>query len=130
MQGRKAYGSAMQAADSQAACLRLAEYNQQDEEAEAMQISLEEVRKVVAAYHQSRQAATPPLEPVPEAVQVSEEENLRLAQEIARELSATPDIRTERVAELKRCFDMGEYSISAEMVTSAIIRRMLADRIR
>ncbi|GBC93383.1 hypothetical protein HRbin15_01874 [bacterium HR15] len=95
-----------------------------------MQISLEEVRKVVAAYHQSRQAATPPLEPVPEAVQVSEEENLRLAQEIARELSATPDIRTERVAELKRCFDMGEYSISAEMVTSAIIRRMLADRIR
>jgi len=95
-----------------------------------MQISLEEVRRAVAAYHQSRREASQPLEPVPEPVQVPEEENIRLAQQIARELSATPDIRTERVDELKQLIEAGEYSISAEMVTSAIIRRMLADRIR
>ncbi len=95
-----------------------------------MQISLEEVRKAVAAYHRRRQQVTQPLEPVPEPVQVPEEENLRLAQEIARELSATPDVRNERVQELKQLIDAGEYSISAAMVTSAIIRRMLADRIR
>ncbi|MEN3000379.1 MAG: flagellar biosynthesis anti-sigma factor FlgM [Armatimonadota bacterium] len=95
-----------------------------------MQISLEEVRKAMAAYRQSRQEATQPLEPVPEPVQVPEEENARLVQEIACELCATPDIRTERVEELKRRIDAGEYSVSAEMVISAIIRRMLADRIR
>ncbi len=95
-----------------------------------MQISLEEVRKVVATFHRSHQQTNPPLEPVPEPVQVSEEENRRLAQEVARELCATPDVREERVNELKQQIATGEYTVSAEMVTSAIIRRMLADRIR
>jgi len=95
-----------------------------------MQISLEEVRKAVAAYYQSRQGATQPLEHVPEPVQVSAEENMRLAREVAQELSSMPDIRAERVKELKQLIETGEYSISAEMVISAIIRRMLADRLR
>jgi flagellar biosynthesis anti-sigma factor FlgM len=95
-----------------------------------MQISLEEARKAVAAYHRSHQEATQPLESVPEPVQVSDEENQRLAREIARELAAAPDVRHERVNELKHRLEAGEYSVSAEMVSSAIIRRILADRIR
>jgi flagellar biosynthesis anti-sigma factor FlgM len=95
-----------------------------------MQISLEEAIKAVVAYRRDRAKEALPLEPVPEPVQVSEEADRQLAQQIARELANMPDIREERVEELKQLFESGTYTVSAEMVTSAIIRRTLADRIR
>ncbi|CUU05012.1 MAG: flagellar biosynthesis anti-sigma factor FlgM [Fimbriimonadales bacterium] len=94
-----------------------------------MQITFEEVRRAVKAYRAAVQAPIPK-EHVPEPVQTSPEADQQLARELARQLVQMPDVREERVNEVKAKLASGTYRVSSEMVAGAIIRRALADKIR
>ncbi len=91
-----------------------------------MQISLDEVRKVAVAYRQKAVVR----EHVPEPVPPTPEKDLRLALELARELARTPDVRAERVEAVRQNLQSGSYQLSSRLVAGAIVRRVVADRIR
>lgn len=90
-----------------------------------MQISLEELRKVAQAYR-AQQAVVAPLEPVPAPFIAPKAEDERLAREIARMLTQTPDIREERVQEANVS---SHHTLPAKAVAAAIMRRTIADKI-
>lgn len=94
-----------------------------------MQITLEEVRRVVKAYRAAVKSSTP-LEQVPEPLTTSPEADQQLARQLAKALTQMPDIRSERVQEIKKRLEAGTYAVSSEAVAGAIIRRALADKIR
>ena len=89
-----------------------------------MQISLEELRKVAQAYRR-QQAVVQPLEPVPAPFVAPKAEDKRLAREIARMLTHTPDIRDERVQEASQS---SYHTPPAKAVAVAIMRRTIADK--
>ncbi len=93
-----------------------------------MQISLEEVRNVLRAYRipKTDQVIT---EFVPEPVRVPPESDCALAREIANQLAQLPDVRSERVHQIRQALETGVYKVPASVVASAFIRRLLADRI-
>lgn len=90
-----------------------------------MQITLEEVRRAVIAYR-----AGVPKERVPEPVNTSPEADQQLARELAKTLAQMPDVREERVREVKAKLATETYSVSSEAIAGAILRRALADKIR
>ncbi|BCW95948.1 MAG: hypothetical protein WHS44_12580 [Fimbriimonadales bacterium] len=90
-----------------------------------MQISLKELQKVAQAYRE-QQAAVTPLEPVPAPFVAPRAEDERLAREIARMLTQTPDIREERVQEASQHL---HQTTSAQAIAAAIMRRAIADKL-
>ncbi len=94
-----------------------------------MQISLDEVRKVAVAYRQNKTTSVVK-EHVPEPVPPAPEKDLRLALELARQLANEPEVRAERVAEVRQQMTAGSYRLSSRLVAGAIVRRLIADRVR
>ncbi len=90
-----------------------------------MQISLEELQKVAQAYREQRAVVTP-LEPVPAPFVAPRAEDERLAREIARMLTQTPDIREERVQEASQHL---HQTAPAQAIAAAIMRRTIADKL-
>ncbi len=93
-----------------------------------MQISLEEVRNVLRAYRIPK-AARVITEFVPEPVRVPPESDRALAREIAKQLAQLPDVRSDRVQQIRQALEAGVYRVPASVVAGAFIRRLLADRI-
>lgn len=93
-----------------------------------MQISLEEVQKVARAYR-AQKAGAIPVEPVPAPYVACDEDDKRLAREIARALVAAPDVREERVQEVRSRLEQARARVPANIVAGSIIRRVLADNL-
>ncbi len=93
-----------------------------------MQISLEEVRNVLRAYRIPKTESVM-TKSVPEPVRVPPESDHALVREIAKQLAQLPDVRFERVHQVRQALETGVYKVPASVVASALIRRLLADRI-
>lgn len=93
-----------------------------------MQISLEELQKVARAYR-AQKTGVQSLEPVPAPFVASYEDDQRLAREIARALLTTPDVREERVQEVRRQLEQSPAHIPAKIVAVSIARRVIADKL-
>lgn len=93
-----------------------------------MQVSLEEVRNVLRAYRIPKRKAVP-TEFVPEPVKVAPEADQALAREIAKQLTQQPEVREERIQQVRSSVESGVYQVPALVVAGAMIRRLLADRI-
>ncbi|GIV10323.1 MAG: hypothetical protein KatS3mg019_2414 [Fimbriimonadales bacterium] len=86
-----------------------------------MQISLEELQKVVRA-HRTQLSGTAPLEPVPEPFAACDEADQQLARDLACSMAQTPDTRGARVQEVS------QEPVPVHEIAIAIMRRVIADR--
>lgn len=87
-----------------------------------MRISLEELQKVARA-RRAQQTGTAPMEPVPAPFVACEEADWQLARELSRQLAQMPDLRTDRVQ------DVGVQFAPAQEIATAIMRRVIADKL-
>ncbi|NUL81554.1 MAG: flagellar biosynthesis anti-sigma factor FlgM [Armatimonadetes bacterium] len=96
-----------------------------------MRISIDEARNVARLYQAEGEVSidlasvTPP---TTDAVTLTDD--AELVKEVLAEVKAQPDIRDERVTELKAAYESGQYTVDAKAVADAIVRRALADRIK
>lgn len=64
----------------------------------------------------------------PDKVELSRES--REVQAAYKALAATPDVRTELIAEIKAKMDAGQYNVTGREVARKVLARALADRLR
>jgi negative regulator of flagellin synthesis FlgM len=99
-----------------------------------MQISIEEVSRLLAVTPSDRGThqinARGSVSNGREAAQVEISTTAQEIQQVKRTINRLPDIREQRVAELKASIENGTYNVSGEDIADLIIRRTLADSSR
>ncbi|MCS7272990.1 MAG: flagellar biosynthesis anti-sigma factor FlgM [Fimbriimonadales bacterium] len=70
------------------------------------------------------------LETVPAPFTAPAAEDERLARELARELVNSPDVRAERVEEVRKTYTANSAKVPARTIAEAIVRRALADGLK
>jgi negative regulator of flagellin synthesis FlgM len=97
-----------------------------------MQISIEEVSRLLAVNPSSRgvhqtNARSGSVSNGREAANVEISSTAQEIQQVKRQINGLPDIREQRVAELKSQIENGTYNVSGDAIADLIIRRTLAD---
>ncbi|MBE3578097.1 MAG: flagellar biosynthesis anti-sigma factor FlgM [Limnochordales bacterium] len=54
----------------------------------------------------------------------------RLIQELKRRIAALPEVREEKVAELRAAIQQGTYKVSSQEIADKMLGRTLADRLK
>ena len=95
-----------------------------------MQISTEEINKLRSGVQQNRRTSEIAM---PDGlVDVSKLPGVGVSDAEVEELKALietlPDVREDRVAELKRQIENGSYHVSSDEIADLMMRRALADR--
>lgn len=98
-----------------------------------MIISGKQVQEMLRLYADQNQKAKQAVRPQQSAAKRDEVVLSPKAQEFAQLLQqakAAPDVREDKVAELKAKLDSGNYSVDAKDIADKMIGRVLADRLR
>lgn len=96
-----------------------------------MRISIDEARNVARLYQTEGEVSIDLASVTPPATDaVTLTDDAELVKEVLADVKAQPDIREDRVTELKAAYESGQYNVDAKAVADAIVRRALADRIK
>jgi negative regulator of flagellin synthesis FlgM len=101
-----------------------------------MQISTEEVNRLLAATpvrganvksRSARSRTSDSSSTSPEAVSIEISAKAQDIQKVKQAVEQVPDVRMDRVLQLKALVESGQYHVSGEEVADLMIRRTLAD---
>ena len=91
-----------------------------------MKISPQQYEKVMAIYQNQQRKAAGTEEPkARDTLSLSRE--ARAVKEVRELLQQTPEVREEKVAELKEKISSGEYQVPGEEVAEKMLQRMAVD---
>ena len=95
-----------------------------------MQISTEEINRLRSGVQENRRQGE--LGVIDAPIDLSKMPGMGVSAAEVEELKAViahmPDVREDRVAELKRQIENGTYHVSSEEIADSMMRRALADR--
>lgn len=96
-----------------------------------MQITLNEARRVAMMYQSEQQERVDRDKIEPESVpELNLSDDVNLVQAVTNEVRELPDVRAERVRELKALVESGNYHVESKAVAEAIVKRAIADKLR
>ncbi|MCW5933369.1 MAG: flagellar biosynthesis anti-sigma factor FlgM [Fimbriimonadia bacterium] len=96
-----------------------------------MQITLNEARRVAMMYQSEQKERVDRDKIEPESVpELNLSDDVNLVQAVTNEVRELPDVRAERVRELKALVESGNYHVESKAVAEAIVKRAIADKLR
>lgn len=100
-----------------------------------VRISRQEIENVSRVYRieppaESRRAERLARVDQPAGDQVTISRQARLVQELRQRIEAEPDVRADKVAELRAAIQQGKYRVDSRDIADKMLGRILADRLK